>query len=133
MVFSIKEELKLSSKNSLSNTSSFSFKKTLNARLKFKNYNEYYWNEKKRVDNIYNSLRLTYKISNKDNLNYLASISSNNSTSNLKIKDYSFYIAYKHYLKEWLYIDIVPKVYLTADNFKDDYKISVNIGIIIGK
>lgn len=133
MVFCIKEEIRLSSKDSLSNTSSFSFSKTLNNLLKFTSYNEYYWNEKKRVDNIYNSLRLTHKISNKDDLNYLASMSSNNSGSNLKIKSYSFYIAYKHYFKEWIYIDIVPKVYFIVDNFNDNYSIKINIGLILSK
>ena len=52
------EEVKLSSRNSLSSTTNIEFNKQLNTNIKLTNHNEYFWNKQEKVNNVYNSLRL---------------------------------------------------------------------------
>jgi len=128
------QTLQLSTKKSLENTTSLNLHRDINEKLHFVNHNEYYWNEKENIDNTYNSLRLNHKLSPNQIFNYVIGLSSNNSESNFQTKNYDAYLSYKHYVRKWLYFDIVPKVFWDRENdFDAKYAFQFNIGIVLGK
>jgi hypothetical protein len=130
----LKEKLRLSTKKSLENTTTMNFHKYINGRIRFLNHNEYYWNEKDRENNLYNSLRVHQKISRRNILNYVSSLSSDDDSDNMKTKRYTTYVSYKHYIRKWLYYDLVPRVYWDKSNdFDSKYAFKINVGVIIGK
>ncbi len=132
--FKVFETLELNTKKNLENTTAMNFYKDINKKLEFVNHNEYYWNEKDRIDNTYNSLRINQQLNHKNSLNYVAGLSSNDSSSNFQTKHYDAYIAFKQYIRPWLYYDVIPKVFWNRDNnFDAKYAFRFNLGIIIGK
>ncbi|WP_298751777.1 hypothetical protein [uncultured Arcobacter sp.] len=132
--FVAQEKIELNNKNNFENSTTLSLKKHINNQLRFINTNQYYWNKKASDNNIYNSLRLTHILSSKNTLNYVTSISSNDNQTNFKTKNYDAYISYKHYIRKWLYYDIVPSLYgEREDNFKMRYAFKFRLGIVIGK
>lgn len=132
--FHLKEKLKVSTRNSLENTSGIEFHKFINSRIQFLNHNEYYWNEKDRDNNIYTSLRINQKVSTMNILNYVTSLISDDKDGNFRRQRYDTYVSYKHYIRKWLYWDIVPRVFWSRNNdFDAKYALRFNIGIVIGK
>ena len=70
---------------------------------------------------------------NKDYLSYVVSASTNNDESNLQVKDYQAYVSYRHYIKRWVYFDLVPKVIWKREyDFATHYAFRINFGVYIG-
>jgi len=125
----------ISNDDGFESTSSFEIFKIFNKTYKFSNYNEYFWQEKIRDDNFYNSLRLYQNLSSKDYLSYVISAETNNEDeSSLTIKNYQTYVSYRHFIKKWLYYDIIPKyTWKRSRDFDAEYGIRINLGMFIGK
>lgn len=130
----IKEELKQSVRDDFSNTTAIRFIKPINDTSTLTNHNEYFWNSKVHVDYLYNSIYLYQRYSQKDIFNYIISMNSNNNASNFKPKSYNFHVTYRHYIKHWLYYEVIPKIFFPIEsNFKDEYALRFNFGILIRK
>lgn len=128
------QQFYLFNKRGLESTTSFEIYKTYNEIFKFSNYNEFFWKEQERDDNFYNSFRLFQTISEKDSLSYIASASTNNVDSNMQVKNYQTYVAYRHFFKKWFYYDVIPKyIWLREDDFNPRYAIRFNIGMFLGE
>ncbi len=98
------------------------------------NYNEYFINSKKEINNIYNSLRLNQTISKNKYINYVAAIDSNDDESNFQIKEYKSYISYRSYIRKWLYYDLVPSISWERENdFEEKLAIRISLGVLIAK
>lgn len=118
----------------LESTSSYEIYKVFNDTYKFSNYNEFFWKEHDRDDNIYNSFRLYQNVSKKDYLSYVTSVTTNNIDSNLQVKDYQAYVSYRHFFKKWAYYDVIPKfIWQREDDFDIKYGIRINLGMFIGR
>ncbi|OUR72430.1 hypothetical protein A9Q76_03785 [Arcobacter sp. 31_11_sub10_T18] len=133
-IVDLSERIFLSDKNGFDTTSSFEIHKIFNDVYKFSSYNEYYWNKKIKDDNFYNSLRLNQTLSKKRYLSYVLSAASSNSDSTLEVKNYQAYVSYRHYIKKWLYYDVIPRYsWERVNDFDPDYGIQINFGMFFGK
>lgn len=120
-------------KEGFESTSSIEFYKIYTESLKLSNYNELFWREKDRNELFYNSFRVYQNLSKKDYLSYVTSASTNNADSNMQVKNYQAYVSYRHYIKKWLYYDVIPKVlWERENNFDIKYAIRFNFGMFIG-
>lgn len=129
----LSQQFYLFNKRGLESTTSYEIYKTYNESFKFSNYNEFFWKEQERDDNFYNSLRLFQTLSEKESLSYIISASTNNINSNMQVKNYQAYVAYRHFFKKWFYYDVIPKyIWLREDDFNPRYAIRFNIGMFIG-
>lgn len=129
-----KDEIRLSDRYNLDNSFIINYAYMINENYTFSNYNEYFINSIKKDDEIYNSLRLTNKINDKEYLNYVFSTTSNNIDSELEIKEYKLYLSYRRYMKQWLYFDVVPSMaFQEVYNYKINPGIKFNLGLFIGK
>ncbi len=127
-----KEKIRYSKKKELDNYSVIEYKYLYTNKLNFTNYNEYYINNEIKNDNLYNSFRLFYELSNSKYINYVTSIDSNDKYSNFKIKEYKTYISYRSYIRKWLYYDLVPSITWEDENdFNTNLGFKFNLGIII--
>lgn len=132
--FDMEEKIELNTRNSLENTTSLYFTNKISNRLTFVQFNQYYWDLDHEDNNTHNSLRLAQKLSQKNSFNYVTSVASNDDNTHFQTKLYNAYIAYKHYIRKWLYYDLVPGLYWEReDNFETQYAFRFNIGIIAGK
>lgn len=132
--FDMEEKLELNTRNDLENTTSLYFTKRISNRLNFVQFNQYYWDLKHEDNNTHNSVRLSHKLSQKNSFNYVTSVASNDNDTHFQTKQYDAYVAYKHYIRKWLYYDLVPGLYWEReDNFQTQYAFRINIGIIAGK
>lgn len=128
------QKVYLFSKRGFESTTSYEIYKVYSERYKFSNYNEFFWREKDRDDNFYNSLRLYHNLSKKDYLSYVTSATTNNIDSNLQIKNYQAYVSYRHFFKKWLYYDVIPKlIWERDDDFDPKYAIRINLGMFVGR
>ena len=131
---SLAQKFYLYEKRGLESTSSYEIYKQYSEEFRFSNYNEFFWKEQDRDDNFYNSFRLNQTLSEKDSFNYVTSASTNNVDSNLQVKNYQVYVAYRHYFKRWFYYDVIPKyIWEREHDFNPNYAIRVNLGMFIGK
>lgn len=129
-----KDEIRLSDRYNLDNSFIINYAYMINENYTFSNYNEYFINSIKKDDEIYNSLRLTNKINDKEYLNYVFSTTSNNIDSELEIKEYKLYWSYRRYMKQWLYFDVVPSMaFQEVYNYKINPGVKFNLGLFIGK
>ena len=129
------QEFYYSHKNNLEATSSYEVFKVFSKKLKFSNYNEYYWTKEEENDNnFYNSIRLYQNISKKNYLSYVVSASTNDENGNLKVENYQTYVSYRHYIKEWLYYEVIPRIIWERDNdFDEKFALRFNLGMFVGK
>jgi len=133
-IVDLSERIYISDKNGFDSTSSFEIYRIYSEVYKFSNYNEYYWNEQQRHDNFYNSLRIYQNLTEKTYLSYVISATSNNKDTQMQVKTYQAYVSYRHYIKKWLYYDIIPKLSRErVNNFDSNYGIQINFGIFFGK
>ena len=133
-IVDLSERIYISDKNGFDTTSSFEIYKIYNEVYKISTYNEYYWNEQIRNDNIYNSLRLYQELSEKTYLSYVISTTSNNNDSDMQVKTYQAYVSYRYYIKKWIYYDIIPKFSRERVNdFDSNFGIQINFGMFFGK
>ena len=132
--FTAEEKIEFNTDKNFENITTMSFNKRINNRLKFANTNQYYWNEEDRDDNVYNSLRLMHKLSSKGTLNYVTAVASNDNETHFQTKAYDAYVSYKHYIRKWLYYDIVPGLYWERDDdFEMRYAFRFSLGILVAK
>lgn len=130
----IAQKFYFSNKKNLESISSYEVYKVFNETFKFSNFNEYIWKQKEPDDNFYNSLRLFQNLSKKDFLSYILSTTTDIDNSNLEIRNYQAYISYRHYIKKWLYYDVIPRYIWQRDkDFDPKYAIRFNFGMFIGK
>ena len=123
-----------SNRKKFETTTSHEIYKVFNERFKFSSYNEYFWQEPEQDDNFYNSFRLYQNLSQKDYLGYIVSAATNNDNSSLKVKNYQTYITYRHYMKKWLYYDVIPRyIWQRSDGFGSNFALRFNFGMFIGK
>ena len=132
--YEIEQKLRYSDRFELDSTTSLAYHKKLDDTYTFVNQNKYFINSKEQVDNIYNSLRINQQLNQRDYINYVAALNSNNDESNFQDKRYRAYISYRKFLKKWMYYDLIPEVSFNRDdNFEERYGFTVNIGILIDK
>lgn len=130
----ISQNFYLSNKRNLESRSSYEVSKVFNKNFKFSNFNEYIWKQKEEDDNFYNSLRLFQNLSKKDFLSYIISTTTDFNNSILKTRNYQTYVSYRHYVKKWLYYDVIPRYIWQRDkDFDPKYAIRFNFGMFIGK
>jgi len=133
-IVDLSERIFFSDKNGFDSTSSFEIYKIYSKVYKISNYNEYFWNEKERDDNFYNSIRVYQTLSKKRYLSYVLSASSNNNSSTLSVKNYQAYVSYRYYIKKWLYYDVIPRYsWGRVDDFNSNHAIQINFGMFFGK
>ena len=73
-------------------------------------------------------------ISKKDYLSYVVSGTTNDSDSSLQVKNYQTYVSYRHYVRPWMYYDIIPRyIWERSNDFDPKYAISINFGMLFGK
>lgn len=133
--YTISQIVKLSKSKKIETTSYFLVDKPINNTFSLHNYNEYYWySEKKRDSEFYHSIYLNQKLSKKNYLTYQIDTSIDNENSNLKVKRYSGSLKFRHYIKNWLYTDVIPEnFYSEILDFKPRYAIKFNIGMYFSK
>lgn len=130
----LEQELRYSEQLDLESTSTFQYDYLLKGKdLVLSNHNEFYINTDEDINNIYNSIRLYQHIKGKNYLNYVLAMSINDNDSNLKPKNYRAYVSYRHYVRKWLYWDIVPAT--TLDAIEDHHTLSLEfkLGFLIAK
>ncbi len=128
------QQFYLFNERGLESTTSYEIYKIYNESFKFSNYNEFFWKEQERDDNFYNSFRLFQTLSEKESLSYITSASTNNVDSNMQVKNYQAYVAYRHFFKKWFYYDVIPKyIWLRENDFNPRYAIRFNIGMFLGE
>lgn len=120
-------------KQNFHNTSSAEAFRDITPTIKFSNYNEFFWKEEEKIEKFYNSFRFFQRLAKRDYLSYVTSISTNNDESNMQVKEYQAYVSYRHYIKRWVYFDIVPKIIWPREHdFNAEYAFRFNFGIYIG-
>ena len=131
----LSQELKESYINKLELNSLVQVTKKINNTNKFTNSNRYYWNSRyKKENNISNLFSIQTKYSNKNSLSYNILFNSDNKDSNFKLKRYSFFLDFKHKIKEWLYLNITPENYYSSESsFKPKYLFGLSLSLKIGK
>ncbi len=73
-------------------------------------------------------------MSNKNYINYVVAIDSDDVDTNFKIKEYNTYISYRKYIRKWLYYDLIPSIkWQKSDNYKEEYGIKLRLGLLISK
>lgn len=133
--FIISEAIRLSKRKDFENTSYFQITKKIDEYLYLHSYNEHYWEEELRKDSqVYNTIYLNQKISDKKYLTYQIDANTNNIDSNLRLKRYSIKLKYKEYIRNWIYFEVIPENYYNYENnFEDSYAIRLNFGILFNK
>ena len=132
-MFEFRQKNYLYVQHSLHNTTSGEIYKDITPSVKFSNYNEFFWKEEERIESFYNSFRFFQRLAKKNYLSYVVSASTNNDESNLQVKDYQAYVSYRHYIKRWVYFDLVPKVIWKREyDFDTHYAFRFNFGVYIG-
>ena len=123
-----------SHERNLESTTSFEISRIFSDTYKFSNYNEYFWRKDDEDNNFYNSLRLYQNLSKRDYISYVASATTNDEESNLKVKNYQTYVSFRYYIKKWMYYDVIPRVtWQEEDDFDSNYGIRINLGMFIGR
>lgn len=132
--FYIEQNFKYSDKYDLDATSTLHYERILNESFTFSNFNQYFINSEQKIDNLYNSLRVNQKLSRKNYMNYVASVSSDNNTTKFQTKTYKTYVSYRHFIKKWFYFDLIPELnWQRSNDFRDKSAITFNLGILIDK
>lgn len=133
--YKVSQALKESVDKKLENTTYFKISKQLSDNLFLHNYNEYYWQSENRRDSeFYHTIYLNEKLSNQNHLTYQIDTNINNIDSNMKIKRYSGKLKFRHYIKDWLYTDVIPENYYREEvNFKSEFGIRFNLGMYFNK
>lgn len=129
--YTISQSIKKSLDKDFESITYFLIDKTFNEHYSLHNYNDYYWDSKnENYDRYYNSIYLNQKLSDHNYLTYQINTNINDTESNLKIKRYSASIRIRHYIKSWIYTDLIPEnYYRDENNFKSEYSIRFNLGI----
>ncbi len=133
--YTISHAVKISKSDKVESTSYFLMDKPIDDIFSLHNYNEYYWYSENRKDSqFYHSIYLNQKLSAKNHLTYQIDSSIDNENSNLKVKRYSGSLKFRHYIKNWLYTDIIPEnFYLEELDFKPRYALKFNMGMYFNK
>ena len=133
--YTVSQALKESVDKNLEATSYLRLDKKLNDYYSVHNYNEYYWHSDNEGDSeFYHSVYLNQKLSKKNQLSYILDTNIDNINSDIKVKRYSAKVGFRHFIKSWLYTDVVPENYYKEDlDFKPKYAIRVNLGMYLNK
>lgn len=133
--YTFSQSVKESIEDKLELTSYIRLDKPLNDIYSLHNYYQYYWQPRNNNDSeYYTSVYLIQKISNKSTLTYTLGSHIDNINSNLKVKRYNATINFRHWLRKWIFIDIIPEnYYLGEENFKPRYSIRFSFGMYINK
>lgn len=131
----LSQSLKESVEKKLENTTYFHITKPINRNLFLHNYNEYYWHSENSKDTeFYHTIYLNQLLSKKNHLTYQIDTNIDNIDTNMKIKRYSGKLKFRHYVKNWLYTDLIPENYYKEDqDFKPRYALRLNIGMNFNK
>lgn len=131
----LSQSFKESVDKKLESTSYFHISKKLTDDLYLHNYNEHYWQSGYSKDSeFYHSIYLNERLSNKNYLTYQIDTNIDNIDSNMKIKRYSAKLKFRHYIRSWLYTDVIPENFYREDlDFKPRYAIRFNLGMFINK
>lgn len=133
-ILELQQEFKYSEQNELESDSSLKYDYLLKGKdLIISSHNEYYINDKENVNNVYNSIRLYQHIKGRNYINYVLAVSSNDNNSNFKVKNYRAYLSYRHYIRKWLYYDVIPMNTINAVENSDRYSLEFKLGILIRK
>ncbi|MFA9374812.1 MAG: hypothetical protein ACERKK_11720 [Poseidonibacter sp.] len=133
--YTFSQSAKESVKDKLELTSYIRLDKPINDEFSLHNYYEYYWQSTKSNDSqLYASLYLVQRLSQKNTLTYTLGSNMDNIDSNLKMKRYNATLTYRHWLRKWIFIDTIPENYYTEEeDFKPMYSIKFNLGMYINK
>lgn len=129
--YTLSQSFRNSLDKTLESTSYFLIDKYLSEEYSLHNYNDYYWeSQKDSYDKFYSAIYLNQKFSEHNYLTYQINTNINDVDSSLKIKRYSASVRFRHYIKNWIYVDMIPENYYREDNnFKSEYSIRFNLGV----
>ncbi len=93
------------------------------------------WQQKEKISTVDFIIKLYDKINKKNSLEYwLSYTAEDNTLSNYAPKRYAAHIRYRHRLRRWLYVELLPQVERTKENhFQTDYSLACNIGLLFSK
>ncbi|MFK2824043.1 hypothetical protein ACH5BK_13865 [Arcobacter sp. YIC-80] len=134
-IYTLNQTFKYSNLKDLESTSYFKIDRAINESFSVHNFNQHYWqSQKENNSEIYHSIYLDQKLTNKNYLRYTANTNINNINSDMKIKRYALKLKYRHFIKKWLYIDTIPENYYSREeDFKPRYAIRFNLGMYFNK
>lgn len=133
--FIIGQDVKQSVIKKLETTSYYEIRKRFNDYYSLHQYTEYYWHSSERRDSqVLPSIHLKQILDAKNHLTYSFNTDIDNIDTNLRIKRHSAQIKYRHFIKKWMYVDMIPENYYSYDNnFKPRYAMRFNFGIYFNK
>jgi len=133
--YTFSQSIKESIQDNLELTSYIRLDKPLNDIYSLHNYYEYYWQPIINNDSKwYTSIYLIHRVSDKNTLTYTLGSNINNIDSNSKVKRYNATVKFRHWLRKWIFIDIIPENYYDEkENFNSAYSIKFSLGIYINK
>lgn len=133
-IYTLRQDIKYSYYTRLKTTSSFIYENLLDDKYTFIYKNQYFWHSTYPKDNIFFTLfSLRKNIDKKNSLSYNFDLNINNKEdTSLRLKRYSYYIAYKYKIKKWLHSDLVYEHFFRDDlDFDLRYAIGFKLSLFI--